>query len=85
MPSDESISFAIFDVITPNMVVTLRALFEDDACDESEQVRIRSANHFGLPVVWGVTSNPDPVGFVWSSIVYRPIIPVMGCIPVGVA
>ena len=82
---EENISFAIFDVIVPNMVVTLRAMFEDDDCAEAEQELVRDAHHFGLPVIWGVTSNPDPVGFVWSSIVYRPIIPIMGCIPVGVA
>lgn len=84
-PDEDDISFAIFDVVVPNMVVTMRAMFEDDACDDAEQERVRGASHFGMSVIWGVTSNPDPVGFVWSSLVYRPIIPIMGCIPVGVA
>lgn len=75
----------VFTLIYPELLVDDHIMYADEECSEVQQALLAEARHFGLPIVWGLTSWPDPAGHVWSSLVYRPIISILGCIPVGVA
>lgn len=81
----EDTRFTVFEVVFAQMIVSDVQFFLDEECSAEEQDRLSSLHHFGLPVLWGITGNPDPTGHIWPSTQYRPVIPVIGCIPAAEA
>lgn len=75
----------VFELIWPQMVVADAQFFLDEECGPEEQARLGGLFHFGINVLWGLTGEPDPTGHIWPSTQYRPVIPVIGCIPAAEA
>lgn len=75
----------VFELVWPQMVVSDDQFFFDEESSEQDQVRLSDLRHFGIRIMWGLTSAADPGGQIWPSTQYRPVIPVLGCIPVAEA
>lgn len=81
----EDIRPIVFERVLPSMVVSDRQFFVEEECSDEEQARVGGLEHFGICALWGITGEPDPTGHIWPSTQYRPVIPVMGCIPAAEA
>lgn len=63
-------------IVHPHYVIALTTWVHADPDDLSAQEKelLAGADHFGLPVLWGLVDH-DPVAALWSSLEFRPIIP----------
>jgi hypothetical protein len=75
----------VFEMIWPQMVVDDRQFFIDEESTPAEQQYLSGLTHFGIRVLWGLTGEADPSGNIWPSTQYRPVIPVLGCVPAAEA
>lgn len=81
----EDIRPIVFERVMPCMIVSDHQFFLEEECGAEEQATLGGLHHFGIHVLWGLTGDPDPTGYIWPSTQYRPVIPVMGCIPAAEA
>lgn len=75
----------VLELIWPQMVVADEQFFLEEESSEQDRVRLSGLRHFGIRIMWGLTGAADPSGNIWPTTTYRPVIPVLGCIPAAEA